>query len=323
MDKVVVVSVTYGNRVKYVSQIIDRLMYEKQVCKVIIVNNGSEQFDKFNSTQLLNNQKVKAINHCENRGSANGFADGLAYVLDHYTDCDYIWLLDDDNLPANDCLSKLLQLYKVNSKHDIYAGFRNDRVDLKERGYQRYQKNSFFDFYLTKKSRHDSVAEKQDIATQLLPCETLPYGGMLIPMDVAMRNGLPNRSFVLYSDDNDYTYRITKAGYQLKVAINCVIEDLESSWFRREKVPMFKGVFQTDMMRSAAYTIRNRVFFEKNNITTNKILYAGNIVVYLFFVALKYMPKNKKGYHRFRLIINMILRGWNGRLGELMPDEYA
>lgn len=322
MDKVIVVSVTYGNRVKYISQIIDRLMDESPVCKVVVVNNGSEQFAKFNSAQLSNNQKIRVISHRENRGSANGFADGLEYALSHHTDYDYIWLLDDDNLPDPDCLSKLLKLYHGNRKREIYAGFRNDRVDLQERGYQRYQKNSFFDFYLTKKFGHKNIAKKQNITSRLLPCETLPYGGMLIPMDVAMQNGLPNRSFVLYSDDNDYTYRITKAGYQLRVVLDCIIEDLESSWFRREKVPMFKGVFQTEMMRSAAYTIRNRVYFEKNNITTNKILYAGNIVAYLFFVAVKYMPKNKQGYHRFKLIINMIRGGWNGHLGELRPNEY-
>lgn len=285
------------------------------------MNNGSNN-GYLDEKMFHDSTKLSILNNTKNMGSAHGYAQGFDHIFKTLQDMDYIWLLDDDNLPTEDCLDGLLKLYALN-KHEkrLFAAFRDDRTEMKKSGNQQYTTNAFFGFDFFSKFTHKKN-NPEIVKNNLVLCDTVPYGGLLLPTKIAKSKGLPNEKYYLYNDDNEYTYRYTKDGYKIFVSLNDTIHDLESSWYRRESVPMFEGFFKTNMLLNGAYTIRNRTYFELTNTTTKKRKYFFNITIYLFYVFLFYMPKTFSGVKRFNLIIRMIRYGLHERLGKMDKKEY-
>ena len=322
-NSVTVLTVTYGNRVKYVKQIVDSLVNINVINNIVIINNGS-LVGNLSEKLFGSSPKVILLNNSENNGSAAGYAQGLKYIFNNLQSR-YIWFLDDDNLPSNVCLPGLLRLYEHSTGKELFSAFRDDRVELKTSGSEKkYIQNSFFEFNLKEKiGTKSNINSKESISNQsCIRCDTVPYGGLLLPTNIAQQIGLPNKEYYLYNDDNDYTYRLTKAGYKIYVSFDNEIHDLESSWYRRESVPMFQGFFRTNMLRNGVYTIRNRTYFELSNTTNNRFFYLLNIYIYLCYVFFMYMPKNKIGVKRFILIIRMVYRGLHGKLGQIEASLY-
>ena len=315
--KVSVLTVTYGDREKYVSKLVSAIQKMENVQDIIIVWNGNYPKRK----QQFDSNNIHNIYFSSNMGSARAFSEGLKFFATQQAS-EYVWMLDDDNLPDSSALSVLLKDYEESKNNLIFSSFRKDRVELKARGYQRYQSNSFFEFSISQKlgwknSNIKSVSNKMN----LIQCETVPYGGLLLPRTVLKEIGYPNKELYLYSDDNEFTYRMTKLGMHMLTDTHSLITDMEQSWYRKNPVPMFKTVFTTTKLFNACYTIRNRVFFEKHNIVTNKFLYLVNIMTYLIYVFFFYMPKNKAGIKRMRMIIRLIKEGWTGRLGQISNER--
>lgn len=113
--RVCAVTVTYGDRFNYVSQLVDALVKEG-VNKIIIVDNGSSESSRIKLEELTKRyQIIILIRSNENLGSAGGFHLGIKSALER-TDCDFIWLLDDDNVPLPGALNELINYYQEKAK---------------------------------------------------------------------------------------------------------------------------------------------------------------------------------------------------------------
>ncbi|NLV97505.1 MAG: glycosyltransferase [Desulfovibrionales bacterium] len=148
------VTVTYGNRFYLLKQVVDRALTEG-VQKVIVVDNKS---DKESREQLklyeqwLGKDKIKVLYLDDNCGSAGGFKRGLEEA---YTDasCDYILVLDDDNLVGKNSISKILNVFSYlerlenNYMLSFYRDLRDDNKKIVETGWiKRYLPNNFLGF---------------------------------------------------------------------------------------------------------------------------------------------------------------------------------
>jgi len=96
------VTVTYGNRFHLLKQVIDSALAEG-VAKVIVVDNNSvpqsrEQLKAYEHE--LGSDKIKVLYLDDNYGSAGGYKRGLEEAYEDPS-CEFIWLLDDDNLMLN------------------------------------------------------------------------------------------------------------------------------------------------------------------------------------------------------------------------------
>jgi len=331
-NKVYVVTVTYGNRFHFLKEVIDAALNEG-VYKIIVVDNNSEleSRNKLIEYEKLLNGKIKVLYFNHNYGSAGGFKRGLEVAYND-PECEFIWLLDDDNKPLDNSLKILLNFW-----HFLRVEKKEEKIALSSCRYKgealkniinRPQlllglKNSFNGFHIKKlhkkiyrylkrnlKLENKSMEDKNNKKNiDIVP--VAPYGGLFIHKNILNKIGYPNEDFYLYADDYEWSYRITKSDGEIYLILDSKVDDLEPTWLqsKNKKQTGFSIVSRGNPFR-VYYSIRNRVFFEINNIVDNKLIYWINIFVYLLLVSFS-STKNIK------LILRAIKDGYKGRLGKV------
>ncbi|MDK2922252.1 MAG: hypothetical protein PWR24_1809 [Desulfonauticus sp.] len=334
-EKVCVVTVTYGDRFHFLKQVIDAC-FKEGVDKAIVVDNGSVLIskEKLKKYEKENKERLKVIYLNENSGSAYGYKVGLQDAY-NCKECDFIWLLDDDNKPLENSLNILLNFWsslEVDNKEEKIAllsyRFKKEQM-AKESIINKLivgKKNSFMGFHIKDlpkkilkhlKIRVNLITDKKEktqatnVNVKYGVVPVAPYGGLFIHKNILNKIGYPNEEFFLYADDHDWTNRITKNSGKIYLLLDSKIDDLELSWHvpKSVKDTAFSIISRGNPQR-VYYSVRNRVFFEINNLVDNKVIYWMNIFVYLLFISFS-STKNLK------LIIKAIKDGYKGKLGKL------
>ena len=75
--------------------------------EIIVVDNASSDGTSEALTALETSTQLRVLTLPENTGGAGGFHTGLETALTR--DADLVWLMDDDGVPADDCLELLLE----------------------------------------------------------------------------------------------------------------------------------------------------------------------------------------------------------------------
>jgi len=330
-SKVCAVTVTYGNRFHLLNQVIDAALSEG-VYKIIVVDNNSELVsrNKLMEYEKLLNGKIKVLYLDDNYGSAGGFRRGLEVAYND-PECEFIWLLDDDNKPMDSSLKILLDFWyflEIENKEEKVAllSYRFKKEQLAKEaiicnkpelilGY----KNSFLGFHIKELHKkvskylkrrfgliYNTVEQESDKKFGIVP--VAPYGGLFIHKSILNKIGYPNEDFYLYADDHEWSYRITQMGGKIYLILESKIDDLELSWHvsKSAKDTAFSIISKGNPQR-VYYSVRNRVFFEINNLVDNKMIYWINIFVYLLLISFS-STKNIK------LIIKAVKDGYKGQL---------
>ena len=109
-DKVVFAIVVTYRRKDYLEQVLKAVLSQSYtVSKVIVVDNDSQDGTEEVVSHYIKDIKhvdVQYVNTGENLGGAGGFEYGVKVVDRLYYD--YLWLMDDDLMPAQNCLELLL-----------------------------------------------------------------------------------------------------------------------------------------------------------------------------------------------------------------------
>jgi len=329
------VIVTYGNRFHLLKQVIDNALVEG-VTKVIVVDNNSEPESKEqlkSYEQELGSDKIKVLYLDDNYGSAGGYKRGLQEAYND-KECEFIWLLDDDNEPQKDSLKALKDFWNnlnymnkdekiallsyrfkkeqlakksiIDNKPELVLGFKNSFM-----GFHIKELPKKFFRYLTLFFGKKNITAEEESDKKFGVVSVAPYGGMLFHKNLTDSIGFPNEDFYLYADDHDWSYRITKNGSKLYLILDSLIDDIDISWnvAKSNLQTGFSVVAKGDPFR-VYYSIRNRVFFETNNLVSNKIIYWINIITYLFLI-------NLASRKNIKLILKAIADGYKGKLGKV------
>ncbi len=325
MAKIIVVTVTYGQREHLLLQMLDSVR-GMDVSKVVVVDNGA-QWSTRSELVAVYGDLVDVVEMGANTGSAKGFATGIQRAID--LGAEYVWLLDDDNRPNGDALTKLLAVYKREVEKTLrdrlaVVGFRPEHqadvaVGVATRRINP-RANSFRGFHVLDipyKVWRRTPWGKPRVRGKLpamVALDMAPYSGLLFHRDLIRFIGLPCADFILYADDTEFTYRITKRGGRILLVTAAVIDDLESSWNVKTRFSNgFVGNLKGAGDFRAYYGTRNGVYVDKIFTKENAFVFWINRMVYvallfLFSVALS------KG-RRYRLLLEAINDGLAGRLG--------
>lgn len=118
MAKIIAVVVTF-NRLQLLQRVIQSLQKQSvAISKIIVVNNGSTDGTK----EWLGGQSELHVIHQENVGGSGGFYRGIQEASQ--MNCDWIWCMDDDVFPSENCLEMLLAFAGKDEKIGIVCPHR-------------------------------------------------------------------------------------------------------------------------------------------------------------------------------------------------------
>lgn len=186
--QVAVTVVTY-NRLNLLKECLQALRRQTTKADIIIVNNGSTDGTK----EYLDAQAdVKAI-HQENLGGAGGFYAGTKYAYDN--GYEWIWMMDDDGLPADNQLEELLKAADKHQKKVLNA-LVVSKTDPTRLAFGSQAKLADLDL-------------TADI-TDKMYC---PFNETFIHRSVMDKVGFIKKEMFIWGDEQEYRQRMMKAGY--------------------------------------------------------------------------------------------------------------
>lgn len=320
----VLVTLTYGDRLEYLEELLARAFREKDIARAIVVSNASVA--ELDQLFMLWPNRVQVIELDSNTGSANGYYVGIEAALK--TGCEYIWLMDDDNAPTPGAFPLLKQrlldcIQRHGEDRTAVLGFRPEhQADVAAGVPTRFitpPRSSYFGFHVHQLPyklwrRTPWGKPKQRAVEPLLELPFAYYGGLLAHRRLIERIGLPRRELVLYADDTEYTFRISAAGGHLYLVPEAGLDDLESSWNVKRRT---SNIYETYLLGSsdlrAYYAARNQAWFDKNLWVRSPLMYRFNRWVFLRLLHFFARRHGREG--RLELLLRAIRDGEAGALG--------
>lgn len=204
MKKVAAVVVTY-NRIELLKECLNALKVQSYPCDILVVDNAS-----IDGT----GEYIKAIkNKCDNIyykntganiGGAGGFNFGMRWAVE--AGYEYVWVMDDDCLPYNDALQKLIDADKILKGNYGWLASAVLWKDGHECKMNRVKlKKSFYE-YLEYMQYGIVQAEQATFVSLFLQAKTIKDAG------------LPIKEFFIWGDDIEYTRRMS-----IRMKMSCFI----------------------------------------------------------------------------------------------------
>ena len=234
--KIIAVVVTY-NRLELLKHGIECLRRQKRLTEIIVVDNGATD----GTHEWLDAQQGLHVIHQENVGGSGGFYTGIDAA--YKQGADWIWCMDDDVFPREDCLENLLANIgdaAILSPRRIMDG----KVFTHE--------FCHYDFANPLASMHGKKLRGDETEnTEIVGAD---FEGPFISRRVVEKIGLPNRELFIFCDDTDYCLRAHLAGFKLRYVPTAIMDKhkffSDDTWTTRNQKKKWKRYYQ---VRNEAY----------------------------------------------------------------------
>lgn len=319
-----VLIVTYGDHEAQLKTVLNKTLQNSRINHVFVVDNGST-YSLVDRIEDIKSERVTLISLNQNTGSAGGFGRGIRAVVKYsMNDTDRLVILDDDSYIEGDALDKIEQYEQQTTTFGQQVWSLN-RLQLHETvqpfgelfDYNNaYHYNSVYRFSMINKffpSRF-KVSRKSHNIRKL---SFAPYSGLVLNVATIKKIGYPQEEMFLYSDDIEYTFRISESGINILQMYNANIRDIAGSWFNSKTINVHRAYFQgTENNFRALYTYRNEAYLAETIFKKNSLIYNINYFFWLLNIMIKHMPKTKKGWRQFKKIIVVSRQGRKKELGQ-------
>ncbi len=219
-ESVAVVVVTY-NRADLLAHMLDGLAAQSRPADAIfVIDNASSDHTR----AVLTEQVAAArpglplhVTHAEeNLGGAGGFHLGvrMAFAAGH----DRIWLMDDDVVPAPDCLEVLLaqdEACLMSVRQDVHGR-------LVEKAALRFDLRNPLSVR-PKTAMVETTYGSRDRMPARVELENVAFEGFMVRREVVEAIGLPDPSYFIFYDDVDYAVRARRAGFRIWAVRDAVL----------------------------------------------------------------------------------------------------
>lgn len=214
-ETVAVVVVTY-NRADLLERMLAGLAaLDPAPDAVIVVDNASTDHtpDVLRACDL---DGLEVLRSEDNLGGAGGFHHGVreAYARRF----DRIWLMDDDVVPATDCLGVLLA-----QDGDCLMAVREDTAGhLVEKAATRFDLRSPLAIR-PKTGMVETEYGERDRMPALVQLDNVAFEGFMVRRRVVEAIGLPDPSYFIFYDDVDFALRARRAGFRIWAVRDAVL----------------------------------------------------------------------------------------------------
>lgn len=198
MGRVAAVVVTY-NRKELLLECIAQLLAQEGLAEygvslhVLVVDNASTD-GTGEALASLSDPRIASYNTGSNLGGAGGFNFGMRKAVE--AGYDYLWVMDDDCMVHPDSLAKLLE---ADRRLEGEYGWLSSVV--------RWKDGSLCKMNV---QRHPLLSDIEDFSPALQPCTLASFVSLFVPSGVVKRFGLPIRDFFIWTDDWEFTRRISR-----------------------------------------------------------------------------------------------------------------
>lgn len=195
-NKTVAVVVTY-NRKELLRQCLRNLMNQKGAsCDILVIDNASTDGTK----EMIELEFALPEIMYENTGSNLGCSGGNQYGIKKVVmmGYEYVWIMDDDTWPEETALS---ELYLADEKLNGKWGF------LSSVAY--WTDGSICKMNIQKKNIFKHVGEKE-YQSGIAPVKMCSFVSLLVKREAIIKLGLPIGEYFIWTDDYEYTGRISR-----------------------------------------------------------------------------------------------------------------
>ncbi len=218
-ETVAVVVVTY-NRASLLTRMLAGLAaLDRAPDAVIVVDNASTDHT---ATVLdtagieLSGLKLQVIRPEKNLGGAGGFHAGVEAA--HEQGYDRIWLMDDDVVPAPDCLDILMAV-----DEDCLMAVREDTAGrLVEKAAVTFDLRNPLRIK-PKTAMVETTYGARDRMPELVEIQNVAFEGFLVRRRVVDAIGLPDPGYFIFYDDVDFALRARRAGWKIWAVRDAVL----------------------------------------------------------------------------------------------------
>ncbi len=233
------VTVTF-NRKDLLKRTIECLRKNSPISKIVVVNNGSTD----GTGEWLASQEDLIVIAQENVGGSGGFYTGIKYAYE--AGADWIWCMDDDVFPREDCLEKLLE-EADDDKIGILAPRRLMDGEIFCHDFKGYNLTNPFKSMYRERLENDKVTSPVFIAGTA-------FEGPFIRREVVEKIGLPQKDLFIFCDDTDYCIRTIQAGYKILYVPAALIDKQKffsnDTWSQKNQKKKWKRFYQ---VRNSAF----------------------------------------------------------------------
>lgn len=214
-ETVAVVVVTYNRADLLERMLVGLAALDRLPDAVIVVDNASSD----RTPEVLaaaTNPGLDVVRPAENLGGAGGFHLGVRTA--HERGFDRIWLMDDDVVPAPDCLAVMMG-------HDLpcLMATREDRQGvLMELSATRFDLRTPWVPKPKRASVASTYASRAEMP-ELVPLDVVAFEGFLVQRRVIDVIGLPDPTFFIFYDDADFAIRARRAGFPIYAVRDAVV----------------------------------------------------------------------------------------------------
>lgn len=292
MPKIAAVVVTY-NRKDLLLECLSCLQNQNfsdasQACEtsldILVIDNASTDGTSKALKPLANTKQILYFNTGSNLGGAGGFNYGMRKAVE--LGYDYVWVMDDDCMPHEDTL----------------LGFLNADAQLNgEYGYLSSVCRWIDGNICTMNTqRHPLTKNIIDFSPDIQPVTLASFVSLFVPARIIKELGLPIKDFFIWSDDWEFTRRISRKYPCYLIGKSVVTHKSKSNGVgnialdSEEKISRYKLAYRNDV-----------VFYRREGIKGYSYIFVRGLY-HAFLVLTK--AKSKKG-ERLRTILKGNLEG--------------
>ena len=194
MKKVAAVVVTYNRKDLLLENVQSLLGQTFSDVQIIIVDNNSSDGTQDVLQQFIERKQILYFNTGANLGGAGGFSYGIRLAAE--AGYEYIWVMDDDCIPQETALEVLME--KDQQMEGKY-GFLSSKVLWKD-----------LSICNMNKKRETFTRKVKHFDHKLIPAVIASFVSLFLKAAVVKEVGLPIKDFFIWTDDWEYTRRISR-----------------------------------------------------------------------------------------------------------------
>lgn len=285
---IVAIVVTYNRKHLLKKNLLALLKQSYKNFDILIIDNNSSDgtYSEVVLPLLSKYKNLKYVNTKKNLGGAGGFQYGIRKA--RQLNYKYVWVMDDDAIPSPTALEQLVKAYKqLNLKRKV--GFLSSKV-------------LWTDGNLCSMNIQRSTLTKNivNFSAKYIPCVIASFVSLFIPMQIIKSVGLPIKEFFIWTDDWEYTRRISRIYPGYVITKSVVTHETKTNNGANIATDI------DDRISRYKYAYRNEMYLYKRE-GFKGIIHILLRTPYHIYRVIRYSPDNKE------LRIKIILKStWNG-----------